>query len=438
MKLLSSETAASEVIGHLLILFITILGVGMIALYGVPAIYSLEDMANSKNTEQAFTVLDSRASRVTLGESPLQITNINLGGGTMTVEPNSPSNPSYMVVNSSSFNVTIPMGRVKYTLGDRIVAYEGGGVWAQYPGGGTVMLSPPEIHYNGWTLTLPVINVSGSASVGGKGTAVVSFKKVATIIQYPNASIAGRTNPVNGSDIGKVNVNITSDYYKAWADYARTLSYTNISVNDTGKTAIIELEVISPMGTFSLPGQIVIRNLNTSNPTPLNNFSVNLFSTSSAGLVPLEWEIEAKNGNRTLEIKVEKEDTNFEIKIKYDSPSGEEEWKGCLLCGDVSNWPNSINVDFLNKSMNLSYDSGDACPTWFPLTCIKTSPATNYSLYDLMQHYILLMGSDITFTTDDHDKVDYSKSQFTLYYDPGPGALTYLHITENRADVGIS
>ncbi|MFZ3059651.1 MAG: hypothetical protein WA102_07910 [Candidatus Methanoperedens sp.] len=435
MKLLSSETAASEVIGHILILFITILGVGMIALYGVPAIYSLEDMANSKNTEQAFTVLDSRASRVTLGESPLQVTNINLGGGTMTVEPNSSTNPSYMVVNSSSFNVTIPMGRVKYTLGDRIVAYEGGGVWAQYAGGGTVMLSPPEIHYNGWTLTLPVINVSGSASVGGKGTAVVSFKKMATIIQYPNASIAGRTNPVNGSDIGKVNVNITSDYYKAWADYARTLSYTNISVNDTGKTAIIELEVTSPMGTFSLPGQIVIRNVNTSNPTPLNNFSVNLFSTAPTDEIKLELEVKNETG---YEFKIDlHRDGNgvVDIEVKYEgkNPNPDEEWKYSYT--DTS-YP--FNFDFLNRSMNLTYDDSHCSQTWTPQYCKPPIQYNQTSLYNIIEHYFQLLGTDFTIKVEHENHVDYSRSTYTLNYDPGPGALTYLHITENRADVGIS
>lgn len=166
MKILASRNAESEVVGHVIIMGITILGVSIITLYGVPAIYSLEDMANSKNAEQAFTVLDSKASRVTLGESPLQITNINLGGGTMTVEPNG-TNPSYMVVKdqNNTFNVTIPMGKIKYQLGDRIVAYEGGGVWAQYPGGGTVMLSPPEIHYNGVTLTLPVFTINLTSPV---------------------------------------------------------------------------------------------------------------------------------------------------------------------------------------------------------------------------------------------------------------------------------
>lgn len=429
MKLFNSERAEAEVIGHVIILSITILGISMITLFGVPAIYNLEDMANSKNVEQAFTVLDSRASRVTLGDSPLQITNFELGGGTLTVEPNSSKNTGYIFVNSSDFNFTIPMGRIKYTLGDRIVSYEGGGVWAQYAGGGTVMLSPPEFHYNGWTLTLPVINVSGNASVAGKGTTVISIKKMETIIKYPNAS-AGRMNPVNGTNNGIVNVNITSDYYKSWADYARTLSYTNVSVNDENKTAIIILEVLSPMGTFPLPaGQIIIRNINTSNPTPINNFSVNLFDSQMNKLNNMDWEIFATNGTTELELGVEKHGSDFLIKIEFDSPSGEEEWEGCLLCGGVNDWPNSIDVDFLNQSMNLTTD--DTLNTW-------PGSGNSRSVYDIFQHYLTLMGSDVTFNTDDSDKVDYSKSQLTLNYDPGPGALTFLHVTENRADVGIS
>lgn len=431
MKLLSSETAASEVIGHQLILFITILGVGMITLYGVPAIYSLEDMANSKNSEQAFTVLDSRASRATLGESPLQVTNINLGGGTVTVEPNSTKNPSYIVVNSSNFNVTIPMGKVKYTLSDRIVGYEGGGVWAQYPGGGTVMLSPPEIHYNGWTLTLPVIKINGSASVGGKGTAVVSFNKIATIIQYPNASFAERMNPVNGSKTGKVNVNITSDYYKAWADYARTLSYTNVSVDDKKKTTIIELEVISPMGTFvSIPSTITMRDINMSNSTPLINFSFNLINPGQAW-GNREFQLEARNGNATLLIDIHHSTgDDIDIDYSYTAPGISETWNAFLISKKAdSPW----NVDFLNKTLNLTF-TATSCPTWSP-QCTKDS--TKYTLYDIMQHYALLMGPDIIFNTDS-DEFTIDKSSFTLFYDPGPGALTYLHITDNRADVGIS
>ncbi|MGB8215801.1 MAG: hypothetical protein WCE94_00705 [Candidatus Methanoperedens sp.] len=458
MKLLSSETAASEVIGHILILFITILGISMIALYGVPAIYSLEDTANSKNSEQAFTVLDSRASRATLGESPLQVTNINLGGGTLTVEPNT----SFMVVNSSNFNVNISMGRVKYTLGDRIVAYEGGGVWAQYPGGGTVMLTPPEIHFDGVTLTLPVINIYGNSSVGGKGTAVVSFKKNATLVQYPNTSIQQtRTNPVNYTNTGKVFVNITSDYYLAWADYAESLGYTKVTTNPTKHTTYIELRVVpSTLGEITyLANTITFRGLNVSDPTPLDNFS---FRIGLPGNSPwnLNWDIRAKTGNKTLIFYLKgtglKNGDPVDYSIGYQDGSMTETWNkdnAFLVQGGF------VDVDLLNKSVNLNYDSetvgsNNACPpvtkvvgitnpdfSWDDLV-INTSasnPNRIQSSYNITQHYFWKMAQtgDISFGNCGSQQPSPGTSTMLVDYIP-TGALTYLHITENRADVAIS
>ncbi len=465
MNLLSSETAASEVIGHLLILFITILGVGMIALYGVPAIYSLEDMANSKNSEQAFTVLDSRASRVTLGESPLQITNINLGGGTMTVEPNSTSNPSYMVVNSSSFNVTIPMGRVKYTLGDRTVAYEGGGVWAQYPGGGTVMLSPPEIHFNGWTLTLPVINIYGNSSVGGKGTAVVSFKKNATLIQFPNTSWINRTNPVP-TDAGKVYVNVTSDYYLAWADYARSLGYTKVSTNSTTHAANIELTVVpSTLGqNTSLSNPTTFRGLDPSDSTPLESYSFRIYGSPPSGnLNSLDWQMEAKSGTKRLVIQIKKgSGNNIDIKVGYTDTSfvgskKAEAWEKDGAFKIISGGTEYADIDLLNQSIVLTYKdidvpAGNACWSevddvntssafsWLPSKVINTSTSNPQSLFNVTQHYFQLLAPDVVMnrcSPGSSDPTNIGTSTMLVNY-TAIGALTYLHITENRADVGIN
>ncbi|MCX9024467.1 MAG: hypothetical protein OIN85_00045 [Candidatus Methanoperedens sp.] len=459
MKLLSSETAASEVIGHLLILFITILGVGMITLYGVPAIYSLEDMANSKNSEQAFTVLDSRASRVTLGESPLQVTNINLGGGTLTVEPNT----SFMVVNSSNFNVNISMGRVKYTLGDRIVAYEGGGVWAQYPGGGTVMLSPPEFHYNGWTLTLPVININGSASVGGKGTAVISFKKVATIIQYPNASFAGRTNPVDTA-AGKVYVNITSDYYLAWADYARSLGYTKVNTNSITHNANIELTVVPSNLGKNMPMSFpqTYRGINSSNQTPLDNYSFKIKPDHNN----LKWDIRAKSGNKTIIFyfsgpsKTSEDALTLQIGYQDGAGTQAETWEGTNM---FTLQGGSFSIDLLNKSKTLIYkdvanigaDNANTCRlygdrfsgtvepdfSWDDIIINKTNSNKTQSLYNITQHYFWKMAQegDITFgdCAAGGNQPEEDESSMLIDYIPS-SALNYLHITENRADVGIS
>ncbi|MFA4956414.1 MAG: hypothetical protein WC556_05510 [Candidatus Methanoperedens sp.] len=458
MKLFLSERAASEVIGHVIILSITILGISMLTIFGVPAIYSLQDLANAKNAEQAFTVLDSRASRVTLGDSPLQITNINLGGGSLTVEPNSTGNPSYIVINSSSFNIILPMGRVKYALGERTVAYEGGGVWAQYPGGGSVMLSPPEIHYNGVTLTLPVINISGNASVGGKGTATISIKKIRTTIQYPHPNFMARANPVNDS-AGKVFVNITSDYYLAWADYARSLGYTEVTTNSTTHAANIELRIVpSTLGeSTSITDPITFRGLDASDTTPLENFSFKLKNVDSN----FNWQLSATSGTKTMIIEIKK---GTDIGVGYrDTGKGYSEPAEVWTKTDAffKDADNDVIADLLNETLNLTYVTNEVVGTATG-TCIYkinnneenstggfswgseylTGGTTKKSLFEIIQHYIWLMSqsTDVSFyQCSPAGKHGPNAAGSTLLIDyNATGALTYLHITENRADVGIS
>ncbi len=466
MKLLKSEKAEAELVGHIIILGITVIGISMIALYGVPAIYSLQDMANVKSVEQAFTVLDSRASRAILGDSPLQITNINLGGGTLTVENS--TGTSYMVIKSKNdtFNVTIPMGKIKYQLGDRIVAYEGGGVWSKYPTGGSVMLSPPEFHYNGVTLTLPVINVGGNTSVGGKGTATVSIKKKATVVQYPNSSFANRTNPVNSSEAGKVYVNITSDYYDAWADYAESLGYTIVSTNSTTRTTSIELTVVpSTLGSStSITDPITIRGLNTSDDTPLENFSFRFEARDSNGLSSLNWQLTATSGTKKLIFHLSgASDDKADLNIGYEDTSVDDDeyvetWKGEDLFQVVGSGASAyVDVDLLNRSINLTYDgvnvgttNGDCTKilqtkfnnTAFSWTDRTVNSSTNYNkqrLYNITQHYLQIFAPDIQLGKCNPGGNDPVAGDSTLLINYNTtSALTYMHITENRADVGIS
>lgn len=481
MKFIKSEKAEAEVIGHVLILIITVLGISMIALYGIPAIYSLEDMANVKNVEQAFTVLDSRASRTILGESPLQITNINLGGGTLTVEPNSSNAKSYVLVSSQVFNVTIPMGKVKYQLGDRIIAYEGGGVWSNYPSG-TVMLSPPEVHFNGYTLTLPVINLRGTSSVGGKGTATVSFKKNATDVQYPIGGV--KTNPVNYTDSGRVYMNITSDFYDAWAVYAESLGYTKVTTNSTTRTTSIELRVVpSTLGiNTSLSNPITFRGVNETDPTPLENLSFRLEASGTNGLNLEHWQLRARSsdGKKELIFNLEEDHDMIEIKIGYKDTSNNydkfaETWIGkgdanktpIINPGGGSKSDEYADVNLINQSIQMEYE-----PTEIPsascgggqqirttqvnltaftplqttvsllagkvITTSDSNPNHVQTLFNVTQHYFDIMAPDIIFEQcGPSDPVDYGASTMLMNYTT-MGALTYLHITENRADVTIS
>lgn len=260
--------ADAEVVGHVIVLGITILGVSMIALYGIPAISSLQDMANLKSTEQAFTVLDSRASRSALGEAPRQITDIALGGGYISTIPNSSSNPSYILIEINSTptipSIYIPMGKIVYKLGEREVAYEGGGVWSKYPSA-SIMLSPPEFHYNGETLTLPVVNITGNYSMGGKGTAALNIeKKGKPRVIYPNTTLNPNfTNPIP-ENATYVNITINSTYYDGWASYFRSIPLTNIYTDANEKKVTVKLQTPLKSTSFSYGAlasdEIVLKN----------------------------------------------------------------------------------------------------------------------------------------------------------------------------------
>jgi len=471
MKLLFSEKAEAELVGHVIILGITILGVSMISLYGIPAIFSLQDMANVKNVEQTFTVLDSQASRAVIGESPLQITNINLGGGSLTVEPNSTSSQSYIAVNSTIFNVTIPMGKIKYQLGDRIVAYEGGGVWSKYPSA-AVMLSRPEFHYNGVTLTLPVFNISGNASTGGRGTVSVSVKKSATKVLFPNTSCPGcvnRTNPVNFTQVGKVYVTIKSDFYDAWADHIGTMSSAKVVSRDkTNSTARIELTVYPAYigrSESSIAEPIEFRGLDPSDDTPLNNFSFKIHTDQTS----LDWDIRAASVNKKLIFWLDgkAKDPGDELSVYvgywqqgYSKPA--ETWKSDQKFTVQSD--RFAYVDLLNKSINLTYqqetvgskgassctpfsekigggsDFNDTGFSWTDRIVNEIPPYNKQSLYNVTQHYVQKMAQDgdISFNqcAPGGGDIDPISTMFIDYY--APGGLTYLHITDNKADIGIS
>ena len=469
MTLKSSEKAASEVMGHIIMLGLTVTGISLIMLVGVPSIYSLQDMANVRNAEQAFTVMDSRLSAVVLGNAPIQFLDINLGGGTFAVEPNGTGTESYIHVNiitdSGSELITIPMGKIRYHLGDRIVAYEGGGVWSKYPSGGSIMLSPPEFHYNGVTLTLPVINVSGGGSIGGSGSATLKFvKESGTIIVYPDASNSNRTNPVNSSGEGRVYVNITSEFYDAWADYAESLGYTTISKDETNSTVNIRLTVVpTTLGlNTSLTDPITFRGLGPGGETPLESWSFRVRLSDDK----INWDLRATTGNKKLifYLKDESLEVNDTVKLKvgyqddgsgYGKPAETWETKDTnkIIVQEDSDGL-YMDVNLLNTTRNLKYDSetigavGSCTPNKINSGDFNTSggfswegetlnSSTEKSLYDLTQHYLwlLLQEGDPSFNNCGPHTPSGDSTMLVNY--SATGALTYLHISENRADVDV-
>ncbi|HEY9246049.1 MAG TPA: hypothetical protein VIO11_04305, partial [Candidatus Methanoperedens sp.] len=220
------------------------------------------------------------------------VMNVHTGGGSVAVVSNSSSEPGHPSVDESyillelknqtgtDVSIKIPMGKIVYRMGDREVAYEGGGIWSKYPEG-SVLLSPPEFNYNGITLTFPVINISGTSSVGGKGGASLKFEKIGTArMIYPNGYYQ---NPIP-ENITKVNITIKSEYYDAWADFFRSLALVKVFENPEEKEVMITLGTPPLSTNFSygaLASKIIV--LEEKSETDSYNSSKGPYSASRSG-----------------------------------------------------------------------------------------------------------------------------------------------------------
>jgi len=472
-----SDKAVSEVLGSALILGITVLAVSIILLYGLPNIQKLQNMATVKNVEQSFTVLDSHASRASIGGSPIQTVDMNLDGGSLAVMPNGTGKESYMVISSdnNTFKIVQQMGKLRYRLDDRVVSYEGGGVWSQYPSGST-MLSPPEFHYNGQTLTLPIANISGDDSQGGKGVATISFKKNKMNILYP---VGGdKTNPLNYNQSGKILIDITSDYYDAWADYARSLLYARvIDTNKTTRTVHVELSVVPNGfgGATPVTNPVKMRGL-PRNENPLKNFSLKVYPhpKSNGGLYPFNWDIRAKSGNKMLIFYIKMNPPNpAELTVGYQDynvePSLGETWGTSYYSLQTDSVGEYVEINLLDKNVSLTYSgmtvgstnsmsdpqncksptgtakitgANDPALSWGGIT-INTTVNNNKSLYNITEHYISKIAQEggasfyqCSPNNGNQHEPDVPPSVLVLNYDV-TGDITYLYISDNRVNVDI-
>ncbi|WP_406655730.1 hypothetical protein V7O62_08035 [Methanolobus sp. ZRKC2] len=481
-NLLGSEKAISAVVGLLIILMLTVTSISVILLYATPTISDMQDMANAQRVEQAFTVFDSRTSKVALGESPSQTTSFSIMEGNVEVNGDNASyNESSIVIICVDMNASwyssfqgsrhrwgawepyiswsemnefnASMGSITYTKEDRIIGYEGGGIWSKYPTGKAVMISPPEFHYNGETLTLPIMTVVGNE--GSSGTTdvdvTVSSDNMPTVL-YPNPSAdSKRVNPLNSD---KVLIYIKSEFYNAWADYANSLAYTSAETDDANETAIVELEVIPAMGKDRLKQAFKVGAVNQSNPAPIYNFSLDLEARASAGLNPSNYRITASSGTRKLTYTLAKKGgaNQLIMSVIYEDTAtggGVETWDGMdIFPVSGKQDDQAAEVDLLSQTFTFEYDESSDF-SWDNNSSLGIDPDIAYtngdttSLYNLTQHYMKLitMEGSVIFVLDHpgsgkgkgggSDPVDYDESTLTLYYDGMPGSITYLHVSRN-------
>ncbi len=274
MVLLKSEDGVSEVISTVLILSITVIGISAITAVGYPIIEDVQDTATFNRIQQSFTLLDSRISKAALGESPKQYIDIKVGDGNISIRNNSWMNITLKNGSSVTTYMNVSLNSLVYELNRNQVAYEAGGIWLKYGDLGSTMLSPPEFHYDGTTLTLPLIRLVGSGSSGGSGTVtIVVDSDNQPVVHFPN-SYSNRTNPMSS---GTVWVKVRSDYCNAWKSYMEEQTSVSVEGDNCATNSTVLIKLVTPSITNPFTQAIFSSN----NVILWNNFDAKSYDSTT-------------------------------------------------------------------------------------------------------------------------------------------------------------
>jgi hypothetical protein len=448
-RLDQSDNAVAEVVGYSLLLGIIIVSIGICSVLAVPLINDAKEAAYLKNMEQGFTVLDSKASLAAIGKHPAQIVQMYSQAGDITVDDRTFSRISLVFENRTG-SCTIyneSLGTIQYQLGENTIAYEGGGVFRKHPGqGDPIMITPPEFHYNGETLTLPIIRINSNQSVGGAGVVslnLVSSNNPTVLFPDPDKNLEF-SNPLVSDKT--IKMYIKSDYYKAWAKYIQERTEASVTTNDAAKEVRVALNSKPLDHDQDLEPPIDVFGFNLENESALHNFSFTL-----------------PNGTSDLDMKMFTSPTktesyfSFDVKkagglgtggvtitLEYHALGKTEEWQYDVQ--SLKDADDNFNINLLNTSVSTTYKSSDSSWTWEN----ETSPWNKtFSMNDagpdgkkLMQHYLSLVGPTFSFYSSTEPNewkgFDESASSYTLYYEVVPPRITYLHIVEHKIQANVA
>jgi|AntRauMinimDraft_3_1070383.scaffolds.fasta_scaffold02564_2 flagellin-like protein len=230
-----SERGQSEVIGVVLLLGITIAAVTVTVATGSAALGLVTDEARSASVENGMSQLSSQSSLVALGGTDARRFDLgSVDGGQLRLDEEA-GRVEVRIENGTDVTTTYngSIGTLEYVGDRRNIAMQGGGVWAMEGGRGR-MISPPEYHYRGETLTFPIVRLIGDESSPASGTGVVRR----------TAGDAGEvTETANPLRSGTVVVEVESEYYEGWYDFFTRRADGTVTKDDGNQTTTARLVV---------------------------------------------------------------------------------------------------------------------------------------------------------------------------------------------------
>lgn len=463
-----NSRGVSETLGVILLLALVTIGVTIVLTLGMHTISNAKSDANYNGVEQAFTVAESKLSKARFSTSINQEAPFELRDGRVTV--NDSWDNSHIIVYdidgvSEIYNNSL--GTIMCDIGDRQVAYQDGGVWALYPDGGSVMISPPVFDYNGVTLTLPVTRVQGSETMAASGNSqvVINVNSDSPTLIYPKEGVGG--NPIPSGHA--INLSIKSDYYQAWAGYINERTRADAVVDHKNKTVNVSLKSGRPVQSGLVSSGFTTKSMETGVSAPVQTFKLNLMLRNSGNDYTITYGVPSPNKNNVpdpdllMTVSRTKGGDNKEyayIEFKYTYGAQTELFSTTIPFERKSD--ESIDMDFLNHSIDMTYE-GSPSVTWGDDMTITdssimkidyddqsyadVSEGDTKTLHDVTEHYLWVMAYYDQHNEDVYagpfyevigkQKYDGGQSTFQLSYVSSED-IKYLYVTEGTLNTKLS
>lgn len=495
--------AQASLIGLVLVFGMVLAGTGLVVTLGASALTDTQTQSELERAEHSLTLFNSRTSMVALGNSDSQSVSFGVTSGQFESTPDS----GWLRVTHADFTgggddeviFNESLGAIVYRNGETSMAYQGGGVWRKDPQGEAQMISPPEFHYRGATLTLPVIRVESDADGEAGSTATVTkasqSKRVFPNETGPTGGVDEIGAPYDGTDReyvnpvanGTVNITVKSDYYEGWASYFRQRTEGTVTeFPDKSRVRVTLTSLAGSVGNFEMPSEgtdLQVSGLGDDHP--INSYELTL--KPDPHFQNMHWSFYADQGNEQFELHFFSDgqctggpgggsyNGDLDVSIYYYNSSGgstiHEEWQnesvnvGSNPDFDVDCSSGELRMDLLS-STTMEYDDLQITGSdnkWFfgPELDSRDVPSstTSFTFHNpdggdytagqeeqlgfLVNHYLQLLGPQFDLTVTDgpggSSRVDESASSGELSFDTSGGGqfITFLHITENRVTVSF-
>lgn len=244
---LREDRGVSETVGFIIIFGIVMAGIGLVTLYGYPALLQQQSAANIRNMEKSLIVLQTDINGLAYKNVPYQETAIQVADGTLVLLDSDLSyDKRFTIYNGTEYVVTdFRPGEIRYISSNEnvIVAIQNGAI-VKWQGGGSIgstMLAKPRWYYDLETKTLVVnlIRVSSSTSLAQTGIGMIQMKLSESNPPIPPQDLLGATVQIKYEDT-------SGDYRIAWKNYFQEFNpaaTTIVNIPDVNKLVIKEYTI---------------------------------------------------------------------------------------------------------------------------------------------------------------------------------------------------